>query len=329
MKKLISVLVLLMLFRLTDLPAQELVKVRYLPHWLHQAQFAGYYMAKEKGIYEKYGLDVEILPGGPNAPAIPDLVEHKTDITSTFLSGAIKAEANGMDVVNICQLSQRSALMYITKASSNITTPEDFNGKKIGIWRSDFQELPMAFLDKYHIEAEVVPITSTVNLFLRGGIDVMCVMWYNEYHQVLNFGIDQNEINVFDFNELGLDFPEDAIVCLNEYFKENTETCHKFVQATIAGWEYTFAHKDEAVDVTIEYMEAFNIPANRPHQYWMLNRTEDIFKADSDTITGTLNNEDYMLTGGVLLEFDAIEEIPPFEKFNKTPLPNEEQGTGI
>jgi NitT/TauT family transport system substrate-binding protein len=302
-----------------SLGAQEMVKVRYLPHWLHQAQFAGYYMAKEKGIYEKYGLDVEILPGGPNAPAIEELVDGEADISSAFLSGAIKAEARGMDIVNIAQLSQRSALMFIARKSSGINAPEDFNSKKIGIWRSDFRELPMAFLEKYNIEAEIIPITSTVNLFLRGGIDVMCVMWYNEYHQVLNFGINADELAVFHFLDYELDFPEDAIVCTQSYFQDNTMLCRKFVNATFEGWNYAFENKQESLEVVIRYMEDYKIPANRAHQAWMLSRMEDILLADSNAITGELRHDDFIYTAGVLLESGAIEKVPDFQKFNKTP----------
>jgi NitT/TauT family transport system substrate-binding protein len=305
---------------LVALQAQELVEVRYLPHWMHQAQFAGYYMAKEKGIYEKYGLNVVILPGGPNAPAIESLVAGETDITSGFLSGAIKAEARGLDVVNIGQVSQRSALMYIARRSDSIFEPQDFNNKKIGIWRSDFKELPVAFLEKYDIEAEIIPITSTVNLFLKGGIDVMCVMWYNEYHQVINHGINEDELITFNFYDHDLDFPEDAILTQQSYFQENTMICRKFVQATFEGWAYAFENKNEAIDVVLKYMKAYKIPANRSHQTWMLSRMQDILLADSSVMTGELKHDDYIKTAGVLLESGAIEKIPVFQKFNKTPL---------
>lgn len=313
------ILFLCMLMHVWSIKAQELTEVSYLPHWLHQAQFAGYYMAKEKGIYEKYGLDVEILPGGPNAPAMEMLASGDVDITSGFLSGAIKAEARGIEVVNIGQVSQRSASMYIVRKTDSIWNPEDFNNKKIGIWRSDFRELPMAFLNKYHIEAEVVPITCTVNLFLRGGIDVLCVMWYNEYHQVINFGINQDELQVFDFNEYDLDIPEDAILTRQQYFQENTMICRKFVEATFEGWAYAFDHKAEALDVVIRYMKQYNIPANYAHQKWMLNRMEDILLADGPEMTGELSQKDYMNTAGMLLQSGAIKRIPVFQKFNKTP----------
>ncbi|MCF8386863.1 MAG: ABC transporter substrate-binding protein [Bacteroidales bacterium] len=298
--------------------AQELTSVRYMPHWLHQAQFAGYYMAKERGIYEQYGLDVTILMGGPNFPAVPTLTEDRAEFTSMFLSGAIKARARGVKVVNIAQMSQRSALIYIAKKSSGITSPEDFNNKRIGVWRSDFQELPRAFLNKYDIEAEIVPITSTVNLFLKDGVDVMCVMWYNEYHQVLNFGINEDELNVFEFHDHDLDFPEDGIICLEKFYNENTDVCRNFVEASIDGWNYAFEHKEEALDLVISYMEAANIPANRAHQKWMLNRMEDIFKADNGVINVQLKKADYDQTARILLNSAAIEHIPDYDEFNKT-----------
>lgn len=297
---------------------QGLQKVRYMPHWLHQAQFAGYYMAKEKGFYQEQGLDVEILPGGPAHPALLSLENKKADITSTFLSGAIKAAASGFEVVDIAQLSQRSALMFIAKKSSGIETPEDFNGKKIGIWSSDFRELPLAFLKKYDINAEIVPISSTVNLFLKDGIDILCVMWYNEYHQIINYGIDEDELNVFHFHDYGLNYPEDAVICSEVFFENYPEQSRSFVQATIKGWEYAFANKEETLDVVIRYMEAEKIPASRAHQKWMLDRMEDILKPTGEPVTGILNIEQYELTAGVLLSSGAISEIPSFDHFNKT-----------
>lgn len=305
---------------LHPLSGQELKKIRFTPHWLPQAQYAGYFIAKEKGIYEKYGLDVDVLMGGPNFPAIPVLTENKTDIASMFLSGALKARASGIKVVDVCQLSQRSALIFVCKKSSGIEAPSDFNNKKIGIWRSDFQELPRAFLSKFNINAEIVPITSTVNLFLRGGIDIMCVMWYNEYHQILNFGIDPDELNTFHFYDYDLNYPEDGIFCLEPYYNQNKKYVEKFVEATIEGWNYAFANKDEALELVLEKMEQAMIPANKAHQRWMLNRIHDVFILKvGDTINGHLKKDDYLKTARVLLESGAISKIPEYEVFNKTP----------
>lgn len=319
MPRRILVIIFLTAYSISVISAQNLFRIRYMPHWLHQAQFAGYYMAKEKGIYEKYGLDVEIIPGGPGRPAIPALTGNSTDITSTFLSGAIKARSKGNEIVEIAQLSQRSALIYIAKSKSGIKTPGDFNNKKIGIWRSDFQELPRAFLKKYDIEAEIIPITKTLTLFLRDGLDIMCVMWYNEYHQVLNYGINPDELDVFHFLDYELDFPEDAIICKESYYEAHREECDKFVQATLEGWNDAFEHKEETLDLVLEYMIKANIPASRAHQSWMLHRMEDIFKAKDKKISGTLREEDFYKTANILKEAGSIDEIPSFDMFNKTP----------
>jgi NitT/TauT family transport system substrate-binding protein len=318
MKKVIHIVAAIFLFLFADLHAQSLKPIRFVPHWLHQAQFSGYYLAKEKGFYKELGLDVTIEMGGPNAPVVPFLIKDKADITSMFLSGAIKAKATGADIVEIAQLSQRSALMFVAKIGKGIVQPADFNGKKIGIWRSDFQELPKGFLKKFNVEAELVPITSTTNLFLHDGVDAMCVMWYNEYHQILNFGINAEELNVFHFYDYDLDFPEDAIVCKASFYKNNKKSCEGFVQATLKGWEYAFGHKEEAIDLVIELMEEANIPANRAHQMWMLNRMQDVLQPDAKPMSGILDKEDYELTAKVLMESGSINFIPEFEEFNKT-----------
>ncbi len=289
--------------------------VTYMPHWLPQAQFSGYYMAAEKGIYEKYGLYVDILTGGPNFP-IKDVIQDKNvDFVSDFLSGGIKNYCRYKNIVNIGQYSQRSALMFIARKSSGIETPQDFNGKRIGIWRSDFQELPMAFLKKFNIEAEIIPITFTVNLFLRGGVDIMCVMWYNEYHQVVNTGIDFDELNTFFFTDYGLDYPEDGIFCKAEFFEKNPELCESFVKATMEGWKYAFEHKNETLDVVIALMRENNVAANRAHQQWMLNRMQDII--DVENKNEKLDFDDYMKTAEILLNSNQIEFIPDYKVFCK------------
>jgi len=297
--------------------AQNTSKVKFMPHWLHQAQFAGYYMAKEKGIYKNLNLDVEILNGGPAAPISEIITTHRADFVTMFLSGAIEACDDGLGIINIAQLSQKSALMFVAKKSGSIENIEDFNGKKIGIWRSDFRELPLAFLDKYNIEAEIVPITSTINLFLEDGIDIMCVMWYNEYHQIYDAGIDFDNLSTFFYFDYGLNFPEDGIYCTREFYEKNTEVADNFIQATLAGWKYAFEHKDETIAVVLEYMKKSNIPANKAHQRWMLNTMEKVYADENGAFSGKLNEHLFYKTVNILYESGAINNKITFQEFVK------------
>ncbi|MCK4638552.1 MAG: ABC transporter substrate-binding protein, partial [Bacteroidales bacterium] len=318
MFKLSIYLLIIIIFTSVSVSSQQLTKLRYLPHWLPQAQFAGYYMAKEMGIYKKYGLVVEIKTGGPGCPAATELENGNCDIASMFLSGAIQAYGKGVKLVDICQLSKRSALIFITKKKTGITKPDDFNGKKIGIWRSDFQELPMAFLKKYNIDATIVPITSSVNAFYYDIIDIVCVMWYNEYHTILNYGINPDELNVFFLFDHDLNFPEDGIFCKEDYYNKNKKVCENFVKATLEGWNYAFEHEDETIDLVMKYMKNANVPANAPHQKWMFERMKDIFIYKYQKLNGKLSKELYLKTAKVLLETGKIKSIPDFNEFDKT-----------
>lgn len=302
-----------MLAAIIGLSAQT--KVSFMPHWLHQAQFSGFYMAQEKGIYEKYGLDVQILDGGPLAPMSLVFKNNEADFGTMFLSGAIELYDDGEAIVNLCQLSQKSALMFVAKKSSNISRVEDFNGKKIGIWRSDFRELPMAFIDQFNIRAEIFPITSTIDLFLDDGIDIMCVMWYNEYNQIYNAGLDYEELNTFFFFDYDLNFPEDGIYCHKEFYHQNPDVCADFIKATIEGWRYAFDHPEETIDIVLQYMKKRNIPANRAHQKWMLSIIQKVFESDDGSISGELTKEDFLKTSQILFKSGSIKTMPVLEEF--------------
>ena len=189
--------------------ARDLKKVCFIPQWVPQAQFAGYYVAYERGIYRKYGIDLSIITGGP-ARKPSDLLRKRTvDFATFWLSTGIQMRDEGIKVINIAQMMQRSALMLVAKKSSGINSPQDMNGKKVGLWSPIFQVQPKAFFRKYNLDVRVIRQSYSVNLFLRDGVDVASAMWYNEYHTILNSGLNSDELTTFFFHEHGLNFPED------------------------------------------------------------------------------------------------------------------------
>ena len=140
-------------------------KLSFIPLWSPQAQFAGYYVALEKGFYRGQGLEVEILNGGPERPADVWLEKGKADIGTLWLSEAIKKRAQGVRLVNVAQILQRSALMLVAKKSSGIRTIADLNGKTVALWES-FQLQPLALFRKYNLRVNVIPQAHSINLGL-------------------------------------------------------------------------------------------------------------------------------------------------------------------
>jgi len=289
--------------------------VTFLPQWTPQAQFAGYYVAIQKGFYQKRGIDLRLLAGGPDNPPADMLVRRKTGFTTLFLSDAIKLRSKGVDIVNVAQIGQKSGFILVARKSSGILSPKDLNGKRVSLW-SDFQIQPLAFLRKYQVQVTIVPQTYTINLFLQGGVDAACAMWYNEYHTLLNSGVNADELTTFFFDQHGLNFPEDGIYCLRETLITEDRICRDVVGASIEGWQYAFTHPDEAIEIVMTYAREANVGTNRVHQRWMLDRIRDISViSDRNTPMGTLSPDDFQTVASELKSGGMIDEIPKFNEF--------------
>lgn len=298
-----------------------LKKTSFIPLWSPQAQFAGYYVAHDKGIYKAHGLDVTILPSGPRIPPGPALKSGKADFGLFWLSAGVRERAAGLPVVNLYQFTQRSALILVAKKSSGITKPEDLNGKKVSYWEGDLSIQPKAFLSKYKIKATRVTQAYTPNLFLSGGVDAVSAMVYNEYHSILNSGLNPDELTLFHYEQYGLNFPEDGIYARESVAKRDPAMCRAFVEASLEGWEYSFAHEDEALDIVLKYMKDAGLPANRIHQKWMLERIKELMVPEKGGSAGGLSKEDYQRVASVMFGEGAIKSIPEFSAFYKPALP--------
>lgn len=296
--------------------AQPLKEITFIPQWIPQSQFAGYYVAKNKGLYKKRGLNVKILQGGPDKPSSVLVEQGAAQFGSMFLSTAILKRSQGVPIVNLCQLVQQSSLMLVAKSDSGIRVPVDMHGKKVGLWGAEFQIQPRAFFKHYNITVNEVPQSTTVNLFLRGGVQVASAMWYNEYHTIINSGIDPDELTTFFFFDYGLNFPEDGIYCLEKTYLDDPATCKAFVAATLEGWRYALENPGEAVQIVMQKIYDAHLPSNRAHQRWMLDRMRDIMIQDGMMQKmGTLNKADFSFVVRQLKELGIITQTPGFESF--------------
>lgn len=297
---------------------KALKQVTFLPSWIPQSQFAGYYMAKEKGIYKKYGIQVNFITGGYDKQVVDYLKEGKTDFGTMYLTTAIRERAGQVNLVNIGQIFQKSGIVYITRKNSGINRIEDFSGKKIAVWRTALEEMTMGFLKVNQINADIIRINEGVNIFIKNAVDICVGMYYNEYNRLINFGIDPEELQVFSLNDYDMDFPEDGIYCMEETWQKDPELCANFVQASLEGWEYAFTHREETVQVLRGIQKQENVLDNLTHLTWMLNAVQQLIRPVGKNVNaGELQKTDYEKTVRFLIDNGHIETETEYTNFYK------------
>ncbi len=293
-----------------------LKKASLFPLWSPQAQFAGYYVALDKGLYARHGLEMTIISGGPERSPVESLQKGEADFAVLWLVDALQQRAGGGKLINVAQLVQRSSTMLVARKSSGIRTPADLAGRKVGVWEGVLGIPARIFLNNYHLQVKEIPQSYTVNLFLRGGVEVVSAMWYNEYHTLMLSGLDSDELNVFALHDYGVDLPEDGLYTLAETLRQDPELVAAFVRASLEGWDYAFTHPDEAIDIVLKYMREAKVPANRIHQRWMLARMEELIKhKNSPRSFGRLAQSDYEAVGEVLRKHGLLPVVPPYQVF--------------
>lgn len=290
-------------------------RLAFMPMWSPQAQFAGYYVALDKGLYRHYGIDVQMLRAGPGYSPLDALHQGEADVVVLWLTTALQQRTEGLELVNLAQLVQRSSLLLVARQDSGIDTVAAMAGRKVGLWGGDLSLPIEVLLSRENVEVNPVRQSMTVNLFLRGGIDVASAMWYNEYHTLLNAGIDADELRVFALAEQGLNLPEDGLYMLESRLQADPALAEAFVAASLEGWHYAFANPEEALDIVIKYMQEARVPANRVHQRWMLARMADLMQPQGQAGFGHLRPEDYQAAGTVLRQAGVVELIPPYARF--------------
>ena len=299
---------------------EERQDISLMVQWFPQAQFAGYIVAHEKGFYNEAGIDATILFSDGTDSPFQEVLDNRIEFCTGWLSQAIMLRSENEPILNICQLLQKSSLMLVAKKESGIETAQDFEDKIVSNWGGDFSIQPIAFFQKQNIQPDVIPQSFRIDGFLVGAIDVTSAMYYNEYHKILQAGIDEDELVTFFFTDYDLNFPEDGIYCREEILQNDPEMCKNFVEATIKGWNYAFQHKEETLDLVMKYCREYHMQTNRSHQRWMLGAIEIAMTyqvGDDPANWGMLKKDDYYTVAEELLNQKLIITIPSYKDFYK------------
>jgi NitT/TauT family transport system substrate-binding protein len=274
--------------------------------WVTQAQFAGYYVALDKGWYKDEGIDLSIIPGGPDQIPVDLIASGTRDFATTLLADLATAIENGKPVIGIAQIQQKNGLLLITRKSAGIQTPKDFTNKKVGVWFGSWQAQFDALIAQQGINKNDYTLVNqgySMDAFIKGDLDVASAMIYNEYYVVLESGIKSAELNIIDYAAYGLDFPGDTLFTSIENTKQNPDLCTKMVRASLKGWQYAIEHPDEAATIVLKYDKTGVQTA--PHQLSMMTEIAKLVQVEGRQL-GRSDDAALQRTIDTLLQYGVL-----------------------
>jgi len=233
----------------------DLVKINFRLQWFSHSQFAGYIVAKEKGYYKEYGLDVNILPGGPDLKPQVTVAAGTDDIAIGVPNQIIAAQSNGVPLIEIAQIFQDSPNRYILKKENSIKQLSDLKGKKVGLWLGGDEVEFIAMLKSQGMtekDVNMIPQEFSVVPFIQDQYVCSQVTTYGEMNFLAIKGWTKDKLQVLSPKDYNSAILGDLIFCRKDYLDKNKENVTKFLEASIKGWKYCISNPDEALNIILK-----------------------------------------------------------------------------
>ncbi|MCK5294047.1 MAG: ABC transporter substrate-binding protein, partial [Arcobacteraceae bacterium] len=233
------------------IPQERGQKVSLQLLWKHQFEFAGFYIAKEKGFYKDNNLEVELKEYQFGVDITKD-VESGESTFGVGYPSLILDKANGSNIVLLNSIYQSSPHILITLKSSGIKSIEEFKNKKIMIENNTIKAVPfMGMLFSKGIKKEDVNIlkpTFDIEDLIQGKTDIFAAYISNEVYKLNKKDLKYNIWNPADY---GFDFYNDILFTSSKMLKNDNSKVKRFQEASLKGWRYAFAHIDETVELIL------------------------------------------------------------------------------
>jgi NitT/TauT family transport system substrate-binding protein len=279
-------------------------KVALQLKWVTQSQFAGYYVAKDKGFYDAEGLEVDIKPGGPDVAPAQVLAGGGADVMIDWMPSALASREKGLPIVNIAQTFKSSGLMLSCRKDSGITSPSDLRGKTIGVWFFGNEYPFLSWMSQLGISTDGSENAVTVlkqgwgiEPILQGQADCVSTMTYNEYWQIIDAGLTPDDLVVFKYEEQGVATLEDGLYVHEDNLGDAAfvDRMVRFVRASMKGWKYAENNPDEAAEIVLD-----NDASGAQSEEHMKRMMGEIAKLTAGS-NGALDPADYERTVATLM----------------------------
>ena len=296
------------------------IPLRLQLQWVTQAEFAGYYAAYDLGFYKAEGLDVTILDGSVEIVPQQMVLAGAAEFGLGWVPKVLESNQRGANLVNIAQISQRSATLQVSFVDTGIESAEDLRGMRVGTWGFGNEHELFAAMRAVGIDPDnpdhvtIVQQPYDMSLLLNGELDAAQAMTYNEYAQILEAVnpdtgelYQPDDLNVINFNDVGTAMLSDHVFAARDWLAQegNEDIAVAFLKASFRGWIYCRDHHDVCVDLVLDRGPTLG----ESHQGWQLNEINKLIWPSPAGI-GIMDEDRWTQTVAVAIEGQVISEAP-------------------
>ena len=230
--------------------AHALESVTLQLKWTHAFQFAGYYMAVEKGFYEKAGLSVDLLEAGPGTDPVKLVLGGAAEFGVGTSSLLLERHA-GAPVVALAVIFQHSPQILVARQDQSLQSVHDLKGKRV-MFEAQSAELK-AYLRQEGIDdaaLQVLPHSFNTRDLIEGRVDGMSAYSTTELFELNQAGFPYQ---LYSPRAVGIDFYGDNLFTTEQQIKEHPARVAAFRAASLQGWQYAMAHPEEAIDLILTH----------------------------------------------------------------------------
>ncbi|MCX5495521.1 ABC transporter substrate-binding protein [Kaistia dalseonensis] len=224
--------------------------------WISNVEFAGFWIALDKGYFAAEGVDSKFLPGGPNAPdALVTLVAGSADVASPDWLPFLEAVDKGNDLVILGASWAKSPAALLSLAKRPMREPKDLVGGKFLIQSPNNRQIIDTVLTKagLPLEYETVPTGFSPEPLLNGDGDGYFCFATNQPITLEKMGmVRDKDFFVTLWDDLGFKVVQGYIVVKREFLEKHRPQVVGYLKALIKGWKDNAADPSLAVRLVTE-----------------------------------------------------------------------------
>ncbi|MBR0857862.1 ABC transporter substrate-binding protein [Bradyrhizobium liaoningense] len=282
LRRLLAVLAVSIVASFLTAPASALDTMNVRFSWKLKGEYGFFYLGKEKGLYQKNGIDVVLGEGAGAQAALGGLVRGNEDVVIVPAIFAISAIEKGMPVKLAAIYQERTPFVLISWPDKAVTTPAQMEGKSLAVLVGDpattyidvFCTINKISCDKIN-KVQVDPQLKFPQ-FMQKRVDLIPV--YTDFDLPLIEDRTGTKFSVLDLPKFGLSVPGLAVVVSNKGIAEKSELLRRFLSAT-----------DEAIGLTRSEPAA---AAAALKKAWSAPPSDELIKAQITAMSDTVTVED-------------------------------------